>query len=195
VPATVDDDAAVFVEPVAAACRILEQIELDYTVRVAILGDGRMGQLVAQVLKTKTPEITLFGRHPHKIKVARALGLDARLTGDGAGAASGFDLVVDVTGRGSGLQRALDLVRPRGTVILKTTSHGSAPFESWPAVVNEVSLIGSRCGPFKPALAMLASGAVRVRPLISNVRALADYAAAFGEAPRALKIILNPTSG
>jgi threonine dehydrogenase-like Zn-dependent dehydrogenase len=192
VPDSVSDETAVFVEPVAACCRILEQIDLDHSMQVAVLGDGRMGLLVAQVLKTRTPQVTMYGRHEAKIKVARALGIDAGLDRQ---AEQRFDVVVDVTGRGSGLPRALELVRPRGIVVMKTTMHGAAPFESWPAVVNEVTLMGSRCGPFQPAIEMLASGAVRTGPLISDVKPLTDYSRAFEAARGSLKVLLDPAAG
>jgi threonine dehydrogenase-like Zn-dependent dehydrogenase len=190
IPDSLPDDAAVFVEPTAAACRILEQVALNDRSQVAVLGDGRMGLIVAQVLKTATPHVTVFGRHHHKLAVARALGLAAEHA-EGA-TPSGFDVVVDVTGRPAGLQRALDLARPRSTVVMKTTFHGDAPFTSWPAVVNEVTLVGSRCGPFRPAIAMLASGAVRVDSLVSAVLPLDDYAQAFALAANKFKVVFNP---
>ena len=186
VPDSIDDDAAVFVEPVAAACRILEQVQLTPSSRVAILGDGRMGLLVAQVLRAVSAHVIVVGRHHHKLAVARSLGLE---TAPADAITDRFDVVVDVTGRADGLQRALDLVRPRGTVVMKTTAHGEAPFTAWPVVVNEVTLVGSRCGPFATAIAHLASGAVDVRPLIAGVAPLDDYASAFDTARGALKVL------
>lgn len=186
VPDTIDDLTAVFVEPVAAACRILQQIDVSGSSRVAVLGDGRMGLLVAQVLRTVAGVVTVIGRHEHKLGVARALGLATARVDEITG---GFDVVVDVTGRADGLQKALDLVRPRGTVVMKTTAHGDAPFTAWPAVVHEVTLVGSRCGPFAPAIAHLASGAVQVRPLVTRVATLEEYASAFGAARGAFKVL------
>ena len=156
VPDAIDDRAAVFVEPVAAACRILEQIAVERRTRIAIVGDGRLGLLIAQVLGTVSDHVTLFGRHAAKLAIARQLGI---ATAD-AGQTSGerFDVVVDATGRKEGLARALDLVRPRGTIVLKSTFHGEATGELWPAVVHEVTLMGSRCGPFARALDLLAVG-------------------------------------
>ena len=190
IPDSVPDRAAVFVEPVAACCRILEQMQIARDARIAVLGDGRMGLLVAQVLKTATPNVVIFGRHEEKLAVARTLGLGAQLAEEKSSAGR-FDVVVDVTGRSEGLTDALKLVRPRGTVVLKSTFHGEAPIETWPIVVEEVTLVGSRCGPFDPAIALLASGAVRIDPLISRVAPLDDFASAFREARSALKVLFE----
>lgn len=190
VPDAVDDEAAVFVEPVAAACRIFEQIEVARSSQVAIVGDGRMGLLVAQVIKTATPKVTVFGRHNSKLAVARTLGLATANTADSE--SRRFDIVVDVTGRPEGLTRALELVRPRGTVVMKSTFHGEAPIVSWPIVVDEVTLVGSRCGPFAPAIELLASHAIHVKPLISRVAPLEEHEPAFAEARHALKVLLAP---
>lgn len=190
VPPAIDDESAVFVEPIAAACRILEQIAVTSGSRVAVLGDGRMGLVTAQVLRTATPYVTVFGRHEHKLEIARSLGLTAAAS-DTADAASACDIVVDVTGRPSGLQRALEMVHPRGVVVMKSTFHGEAPVATWPVVVHEISLIGSRCGPFRPAIDLLASGAVRVKPLISTVLRLEDHRQAFADARTGLKVLFR----
>jgi threonine dehydrogenase-like Zn-dependent dehydrogenase len=189
VPDAIDDQTAVFVEPTAAACRILDQIGLNDSARVAVLGDGRMGLLTAQVLKTVTPEVTVLGRHDQKLAIGRALGLTTARADDPLPPSARFDVVVDATGRPEGLRRALELVRPRGTVVMKSTFHGDAPFASWPIVVDEVTLVGSRCGPFRRGLDLLASGAVRVGPLIARVALLDDYESAFADARRAHKVL------
>jgi threonine dehydrogenase-like Zn-dependent dehydrogenase len=142
------------------------------------------------VLKTIAPNVIIFGRHKEKLAVARTLGLGAQLADERSSAAR-FDIVVDVTGRSEGLTDALKLVRPRGTVVLKSTFHGEATIETWPIVVEEVTLVGSRCGPFDPAIALLASGAVRTDPLISRVAPLDDFASAFREARSALKVLFE----
>jgi alcohol dehydrogenase len=191
IPDALDDETAVFVEPTAAACRILEQVPIAGDARVAVLGDGRMGLLAAQVIRTAAPDVTILGRHEHKLAAARGLGLTAIRAG--AAGTSRFDLVVDATGRPEGLRQAVDLVRPRGTVVLKSTFHGEASLASWPIVVHEVTIVGSRCGPFQRAIDLLSSGAVRVKPLVSAVAALEDYARAFAEARGgALKVLLVP---
>ncbi len=195
VPDTINDRAAVFVEPVAAACRIFEQMQVAPDSRVAIVGDGRMGLLVAQVVRTVAKQVTVYGRHAHKLAIARSLGMTAVDARSASEVPSRFDIVVDVTGRPEGLVRALRLVRPRGTVVMKSTFHGEAPIESWPIVVDEVTLIGSRCGPFAPALELLAAGAVQVEPLIARVTTLADYASAFADARTALKVLFDCHNG
>jgi len=191
VPGSMDDETAVFAEPVAAACRIFEQMAVAPDARVAIVGDGRMGLLVAQVLRTAAPDVTVFGRHEAKLAVARALDLSAELSDARVPGSARFDIVVDVTGRPEGLRRALELVKPRGTVVMKSTFHGEAPIATWPVVVDEVTLVGSRCGPFRPALDLLASGAVQVKPLISRIARLEEYESAFAEARRALKVLFQ----
>ncbi|MBA3295872.1 MAG: alcohol dehydrogenase catalytic domain-containing protein [Acidobacteria bacterium] len=191
VPDAMDDETAVFVEPTAAACRILEQVAVDDRARVAVIGDGRLGLLVAQVLRTAAPDVTVLGRHDHKLDIARALGLAAVRTDSLTPRAARFDVVVDATGRPEGIRRALELVRPRGTVVMKSTFHGEAAIVAWPVVVDEVTLVGSRCGPFHRAIGLLASGAVRVRPLISRVTALHDYESAFADARRGLKVLFD----
>jgi alcohol dehydrogenase len=190
VPDSVDDRTAVFAEPVAAACRILEQIDLGPNRPVAVLGDGRMGLLTAQVLASTGAPVVVFGRHEARLDLARRLGLDARPTPAGAlPPASRFGVVVELTGRGDGLERALGCVRPRGTIIMKTTAHGTPALATWPIVVDEVNIIGSRCGPFRPALDLLASGAVRTDPIVERVFALDQFDAAFDAAGHGLKVL------
>lgn len=187
VPDSIDDRSAVFVEPLAAACRILEQVDVNDTSRAAVLGDGRLGLLVAQVLRTRAREVVLLGRHEPKMAVASALGVEARPSGTED--VRGFDIVIDATGTATGLAQAVELVRPRGIVVMKSTVHGEAPIATWPMVVNEVTLVGSRCGPFETAIGLLASGAVRVEPLVTSVFPLESYAQAFAEARRGLKVL------
>jgi threonine dehydrogenase-like Zn-dependent dehydrogenase len=187
VPQSIGDRAAVFVEPIAAACRIFEQVEIRDDSRIAVLGDGRLALLIAQVLRSRVSGIVLLGRHDRKLDVAASLGIGARRRSDGD--RHGFDVVVEATGSGLGLAEALDLVRPRGTIVMKSTVHGAAPVATWPMVVNEVTIVGSRCGPFRPAIALLASGAVRVEPLVAGVFPLEDYDRAFEEARRGLKVL------
>jgi 2-desacetyl-2-hydroxyethyl bacteriochlorophyllide A dehydrogenase len=186
VPDAIDDRTAVFVEPVAAACRILEQLALDDHSRIAVVGDGRLGLLIGQVLRTITPHVVVLGRHPEKLEIARAL--DLRI-GDGKQDVGRFDVVVDATGRPEGIHRALELVRPRGTVVMKSTFHGEATVQSWPIVVNEVTIVGSRCGPFHRAIELLASGVVRTAPLVSAVMTFDQYQMAFEWARRSLKVL------
>lgn len=190
VPDQVSDTAAVFTEPVAAACRVLEQVAIGPSQRIAVLGDGRMGLLIAQVLRSAGAPVVLFGKHESRRATAHNLDLDARPTPAAPLArADRFDVVVDATGAADGLQRALDCVRPRGTVVLKTTVHDPGTMATWPIVVEEVTVVGSRCGPFLPALDLLARGDVRVEPLVTRVTDLANHALAFAEADGGLKVI------
>ena len=191
VPDTLDDETAVFVEPTAAACEILTQVDIGPRARVGVVGDGRMALLVGQVLRTTGADVTLFGKHDRKLRVARSLGLDAKRSADDV-PASTFDVTVDVTGRPAGLTRAMDLVRPRGTVVMKSTFHGETPVTLWPAIVDEVTLVGSRCGPFADAIALLAGGHVQTGPLLAGTFPLEDIGAAFNTARSELKVLLRP---
>jgi 2-desacetyl-2-hydroxyethyl bacteriochlorophyllide A dehydrogenase len=192
IPDGVSDDEAVFVEPLAAACRVLEQVAIDARTRVAVVGDGRLGNLVARVVRTRTPRAVLFGRHARKLQIARKLGIDTRTAETGHDDL--YDVVIDATGRREGLDRALELVRPRGTVVLKSTFHGEAATKLWPVVVHEITVAGSRCGPFARAIELLAAGTVKTAPLVFKTFALDDYAAAFAAARNELKVLISPAS-
>ena len=188
VPDGLPDQTAVFAEPLAAAFEILEQLGDVRGRRAVVVGDGKLGLLVAQVLAGAGARVALAGRHPEKLALAARLGLDTGPPRPGA------DLVVDATGSPTGLAAALDLVRPRGTIVLKTTIAAEHQIDLARAVVNEVTVVGSRCGPFEPALDALASGQVQVAPLVEAVYPLADAVAAFTHAarPGALKVLVAP---
>ena len=191
VPDALDDIAAVFVEPTAAACQILTQVNVVSDTEVLVLGDGQMGLVVGQVLATTGAAVTVAGKHAEKLAVARQLGLHAVMLGELSAASTGFDVVVDVTGKSDGLTRALELVKPRGAVVLKSTFHGETSLTLWPVVVNEVTVVGSRCGPFAPAIDMLSARTVQVEPLVAETFGLQDYAAAFDQAQRRLKVLFR----
>jgi threonine dehydrogenase-like Zn-dependent dehydrogenase len=184
VPDAVPDVAAVFVEPLAAAFEVLEQIPVAAGMRAVVLGDGKLGLLVAQVLTGAGARVVLVGHHAKKLERARQLGID---TGP---AERGADLVVDATGSAQALAAALATVRPRGTIVLKTTVAGEHRLDLAAAVINEVTVVGSRCGPFGPALAALASGRISVAPLVDAVYPLNDAVEAFARAaePGVLKV-------
>jgi threonine dehydrogenase-like Zn-dependent dehydrogenase len=189
---SVGDLAAVFVEPIAAACRILEQVSVGAAARVAVMGDGRMGLLIAQVLAAAGAPVRLFCKHADRLALAQSMGLDARRSPDVVQAAGDrFDVVVEATGAADGLTRALALVRPLGTVILKSTVHDPAAMATWPIVVDEITVIGSRCGPFAPALDLLARGAVNVDRLVTCVTGLDDFERAFREAATGVKAVFE----
>lgn len=192
VPAALSDRAAVFTEPLAAACEILAQITIQPRHQVAVIGDGKLGQLIARVLATTGCELILIGKHPDKLELAAQAGIHTRLKTEVE--AASFDFVIEASGSASGLNYALDLVRPRGTIILKSTVQGTVPLDMARIVVNEITLRGSRCGRFAQALELLASGQVNVESLIAAEFALTDGLAAIRAAqrPGTLKVLLRP---
>jgi alcohol dehydrogenase len=177
VAANVSDEEAVFTEPLAAACEILDQVEVSASTRAAVLGVGKLGSLAARVLETAGADVARLGRETR----ARS---------------ASFDLVVESTGSPEGMPRALELVKPRGTIVWKSTHHAPAKFDAAPLVVNEVTVVGSRCGRFEPALDLLASGRVRVRDLISEELPLSKGVAALRLAGRrgVRKVLLRVNS-
>ena len=193
VPDIVSDEQAVFVEPLAAACEILEQVTIRPTDRVVVLGDGKLGLLVSAVLRLTGADLRLVGRHPDKLAIAAAWGVAAQ-EGTGDLPAGWADVVVECTGSPTGFALARKLLRPRGTLVLKSTYHGDLPVDMSALVVDEITLVGSRCGPFAPALRLLESGLVDPTPLISARYALSDGEAAFVRAvePGVLKVLLKP---
>jgi len=189
---SVDDMAAVLVEPLAAACRVLEQIAVTHGTRAAVVGPGRLGLLVALVLGGAGADVTVFGRGAARLALARQLGLATGAAADRERLARRFDLVVDATGQPDGLAVARSLVRPRGTIVLKSTFHGETPVALSPIVVDEVTLVGSRCGPFAAALDLLASRRIDVRPLVDAVYPLERFADAFADAAAGRKVVVRP---
>jgi alcohol dehydrogenase len=193
VPGEVSDQAATFTEPVAAACEILEQIKLEPGTPVALVGDGRLGLLIAQVLRHAGAEVTLIGRHGWKLDLARAWGIRAVTGEEGQLPSGSFPVTVDSTGSPQGMAEALRLVQPRGTVVMKSTFHGTATFDATKLVVDEITLLGSRCGRFAPALEMLRREQVSVRNLISKTFPLEKGLEAFEymDQTSSLKILLE----
>lgn len=167
IPAALSNDQAVFIEPVAAACEILDQVRLVAGTPVALLGDGKLGLLIAQVLQAHGARVHLFGRHKEKMKLVERDGITAEALGKRLPERA-YSLVVDATGSAEGLRAAIAMCEPRGKVVMKSTVHGLVQIDTAPAIVNEITLIGSRCGRFQPAMRMLVSGKVRVDSLISE---------------------------
>lgn len=190
-PGEVDDDAAIFVEPLAAAFQILEQIVVRSSERVLVLGDGRLGLLRAQVMALTGAQVTLLGRHLDKLSLVEGRGIN--VTVDAAALDDRFDIAVDVTGATSGLGLAIDLLRPRGTLVLKNTTDTAGQLDMSPAVVKEVTIVRSRCGPFSPAIDALCRRTVTVSSLISARYPLGQGVAAFRRAGErgALKVLLD----
>lgn len=192
VPDGLETDTAVFTEPVAAAFQIPAQLRLRRDDRIVVLGDGRLGNLCAQVLARISDQVLVVGRHPDKLAVLHGFGI-ATCRFDDRPTDRSADVVVDCTGSETGLPAALEMVRPRGTIVLKTTMAGAQTLACAPIVVDEVTIVGSRCGPFEPALEALAAGRVEVRPLVSDHFGLPDGLRALERAaqPGVLKVLLD----
>lgn len=191
-PDSISDDAAVFVEPLAAACEITEQVRLRPTDRVALIGDGKLGLLCAQVLALTGCDLIAVGRHAEKLAILGKRGISTTTQIDRLARAS-FDVIVEATGTPNGFEAARQLVRPRGAIVLKSTYAGEAlPVNLTKIVVDEVSLIGSRCGPFEPAIRLLANRQVDVEAMLQARYPLAEGVKAFEHAARrgTLKIIV-----
>ena len=193
VPDHVEDEAAVFVEPIAAAWRILEQVQVGRSTRALVLGDGRIGLLVAAVLADADLEVTVLGRHAVHAPIVDRLGARWTVAGQGD-VIPPSDLVVEATGTADGLDAALRLVRPGGTLVMKTTVASRHRLDLAPVVVNEVTIVGSRCGPFPPALDLLSNGRLDPTPLIQAVLPLDSALTALKAAarPGMLKILIQP---
>jgi len=191
VPDQLSDREAVFAEPLAAACEILEQVHLHPTDRVAVLGDGKLGLLVAQVLSLTGCDLLVVGRHPQKLAILRQRGIPTALANEARNIQA--DVVIDCTGHPDGFLSARTMVRPRGTLVLKSTFHGVNQVDLTSLVVDEVQLVGSRCGPFAPALRLLARRLIDVESLIDAVYPLDKALAAFERASTkgTLKILLE----
>ena len=183
VPDSITDSAAAFVEPLAACFEMLEQIQIAPTSSALVLGDGKLGLLAAQVLALTGAAVSIQGRHEAKLAIAERLGIKALLAGsDSAATEDEYDLVVETTGSAAGLDIARQHVRPRGTIILKTTVVDQATLDLAPFVVDEITVIGSRCGPFEPALRALEQQRVAVAPLLSATYPLDSALDAFARA-------------
>jgi threonine dehydrogenase-like Zn-dependent dehydrogenase len=192
VPDGFSDEVAVFVEPLAAALEVQEQVAIGTGTRIVVIGDGKLGQLVARTLSVAGHRPCVVGRHARKLALLTRLGIETAAAADLP--AREADVVVECTGNPEGLAIARAAVRPRGTIVLKSTYHGDVTINLSGIVVDEVTVVGSRCGPFAPALAMLASGAITVTDLIDDRFPLGDGVRAFARAgePGVLKVLLAP---
>ncbi len=197
VPDGVSDEQAVFVEPLAAACEILEQVDVKKIHEAAVLGDGKLAQLIARVLRTAIPCVAMYGKHKTKLALARGAGIvTKKVHGDASDlkhVQDKFRLVVEATGSPSSLALAQHMTEPRGMLVLKSTFHGTAPVETWPIVVKEITVVGSRCGPFAKAIPILRSGRIDPAPLITRTFPLLDAPAAiaFAQKPGVMKVLLR----
>lgn len=192
VPENIPDDVAVFTEPVAAAYEILEQIPSAAGVPAVVIGSGRLGLLIAQVLKNAGAEVTVIGRNSTKLDLARSWGLRTVEAGKEELKPKSWPLVVEATGSPEGLEAALRLIQPRGTIVMKSTFHRPAQFDTAKLVVDEVTLLGSRCGNFSKALDLLKTGVIHTKEMISKTFPLEAGLEAFKylETPGCLKVLL-----
>ena len=195
VPDGVSDSQAVFTEPLAAAWNILEQVHIDPADRVLLLGDGKLGQLCAQVLRLSGCDLTVVGKHAAKLELLQKFNLRTCLLQEWLerqGQEPAYDIVVEATGRADGLQQAVRAVRPRGTIVLKSTVAERSQIDLSLIVVHEIKIVGSRCGRFAPALRALQSGLVQVDGLTGAVYSLEEGVEALAEAARSsLKVLLK----
>ena len=195
VPTTISDGSAVFVEPLAAAFAVTERIDVKDGDMIAAIGDGKLGILSARVLSSSFPEneLVVIGKHPEKLELLGKSGIETAAVENAAKMSRRFDIVVEASGSESGFATALGLVRPRGTIVLKSTYHSLAKWDASRVVVNEISVVGSRCGRFEPALELLSSNQIEVADLISEEFSLSEGLAAFERAGTkgVLKVLLN----
>jgi threonine dehydrogenase-like Zn-dependent dehydrogenase len=208
VPSSVPDEQSVFVEPLAAACEILDQIDVKQFRAAAVLGDGKLAQLIARVLKTEIPRVVMYGKHEKKLELVNATAHGAekksrkerietkQISGTDADLKKikeNFALVVEATGSPTGLALAQQITEPRGTLVLKSTFHGATPVETWPIVVKELTVIGSRCGPFAKAIRLLREGKVDPSPLITRTFPLSEaaQAIAYAQEKDVVKVLLK----
>jgi threonine dehydrogenase-like Zn-dependent dehydrogenase len=191
IPDAIDDDQAVFAEPLAAAFEILEQLHIEPAAECLVFGDGKLGLLVAQVLDTAGARVTVVGKHPENHALLRRQGIETIGLSDAATRTA--PLVVDATGSADGFARAIAATRTRGTLVLKSTVAERMSVDMAPVVINEIRVVGSRCGPFVPALRALERGTIDVRSLVAAYYPLGEAAAAFEHAarPGTLKVLLR----
>ncbi|MFN2453217.1 MAG: alcohol dehydrogenase catalytic domain-containing protein [Pyrinomonadaceae bacterium] len=195
VPDEITDERAVFTEPLAAAIGITERVELTTETTLAVIGDGKLGLLCAQAIHALTgARVALVGKHAEKLGIAGRRGIETVLLDEASKRPRAFDVVVEASGAEEGFALALDLLRPRGTLVLKSTFHGTTKMDSARIVVDEIAVVGSRCGRFAPALELLKGDAVDVESLISEDYALRDGVRAMRRATEkgVIKILLKP---
>ena len=192
-PEGIPIERAVFTEPLAAACEILDQVAIPPCSPVAVVGDGKLGLLIGQVLSAHGYEVHQFGHHTDKLRIAAAAGVATELAGDSLPAAA-YDWVVEATGNSEALRRAVAMTRPRGTLFLKSTVHGLVGVDTAPIIVNELTLVGSRCGRMEAALPLLDHALIRAEEMVAGRYRLADAPQAFAHAATrgVLKVLLYP---
>ena len=196
IPVEISDLQAVFVEPLAAAFGITEQVEILPETRVAVIGDGKLGNLCAQSIALKSENTFLIGKHAGKLKLVAGRNIETVLLSNASKLNGSFDVVIEASGSESGFGVALDLLVPRGKLVLKSTFQGKTNLEMWRVVVNEITIVGSRCGRFAPALELLKNRSVDVESLVSAELSLSDGVKAMRRAEEkgVMKVILSITN-
>lgn len=194
VPDSVSDDEAVFMEPVAAACEVIEQVNISAQMKVAVLGDGKLGLLIAMVLCQTGCQLSIIGKHIKKMDVIADYPIVRVAVESARSLKREFDVVVEATGSPSGWDLALKLLKPRGTLVLKSTFHGQIASNLTPIVVDEITIVGSRCGRFEPAFQLLESKKIHPARLLQHCFPLDDVLRAFeiAQQPGVLKVLLQP---
>jgi threonine dehydrogenase-like Zn-dependent dehydrogenase len=194
VPERIPDEHAVFIEPLAAACAIRERVDFSGETRTAVIGDGKLGLLCAQAIALTGAPLLLIGKHEEKLRIAARLGIETSTVADAEKRGRDFDVVVEASGAASGFTLARKLLRPRGTLVLKSTFHGNSEIDAAQIVVDELSIVGSRCGRFAPAIDLLKKGAIELDSLISEEYPLSEGAFALQRASQKgiLKVLLRP---
>ncbi|CAN5589520.1 alcohol dehydrogenase catalytic domain-containing protein [soil metagenome] len=195
VPAEITNEQAVFTEPLAAAYAITEQVSIKPDTKAAVIGDGKLGILCAQSLALKSRNVVLIGKHKEKLSIIEKRNIEGVLLKHAPKLNRQFDIAVEASGSESGFNFALDLLKPRGKLILKSTFHGEAKWQAWRVVVDEITIVGSRCGRFVPALELLKNKAVDVESLISTEFPLRDGVKAMEQATKkgVMKVLLSIT--
>lgn len=191
IPDNIEDQEAVFIEPIAAAYEILEQIQIKTTDRVVILGDGKLGLLIGQVIALYTKDLLVIGKNKNKLMLLENTGIPTKLVNEIDNLTA--NIVIEATGTSEGMNLALDIVQPRGTIIVKTTIADNFKINLTRAVINEIKIIGSRCGPFKPAIQALSDKLITVKPLISAIYNLDEALTAISKAQEQeiLKVLIK----
>lgn len=194
VPENIVDEHAVFAEPLAAACGIMERAAVTRDKKVAVIGDGKLGLLCAQAVALTGAEVFLIGKHAEKLRIAERRGIETSTIKKAAKRQNEFDVVVEASGSASAFSIALDLLRARGVLVLKSTFEGTTEINAARLVVDEISVVGSRCGRFPPALELLRTGAIDVDSLISEEHPLSRGVLAMERAGKkgVLKVFLRP---
>ena len=194
VPSQIPDEHAVFTEPLAAACAIAERVSITKDTKVAVIGDGKLGLLTAQTLALTGAPFLLIGKHPEKLRIAERRGIETATVKQAQKRKREFDVIVEASGAAPGFALALELLKPRGTLVLKSTFHGATEINAARVVVDEISIVGSRCGRFAPALDLLKKGAIELDSMISEEYPLTKGVLAMDRAGKkgVLKVLLRP---